>query len=331
MCYNPLDIISYLKSKLTDTASDISFIPYYEGFKGRITKISDEKFLIKGVYEKIGVDKIKVTELPVGYWTEDFKELLEELIEPVPGKDGKKVPSLVKDFDDISKDTNVDFTITLAKGKLEELEKASGDHGCNGLEKLLKLYTTNTTTNMHLFDAKDNLKKYENVSSIIDDYYETRLTLYQTRKNFMINALEQELILLSNKAKYIQENLDGSIDLRKKTKTQVIHMLEEKDYDKIENDDEYKYLTKMPMDSVTEENVDKLRRDKGNKETELETIKGTTINQMWTTELDKFKELYIEYKEDRERLMNGDSSKPKKKVISKGLIKKTQKVVVEDD
>ena len=331
MCYNPLDIISYLKSKLTSTASDISFIPYYEGFKGRITKISDEKILIKGVYEKIGVDKIKVTELPVGYWTEDFKELLELLIEPVPGKDGKKVPSLVKDFDDISKDTNVDFTITFAKGKLEELEKARGDHGCNGLEKLLKLYTTNTTTNMHLFDAKDNLKKYENVSSIIDDYYETRLTLYQTRKNFMINALEQELILLSNKAKYIQENLDGSIDLRKKTKTQVIQMLEGKDYDKIENDDEYKYLTKMPMDSVTEENVEKLRRDKGNKDTELATIKGTTINQMWTTEIDKFKDLYIEYKEDRERLMNGDSSKQKKKVVSKGPIKKTQKVVVVED
>ena len=331
MCYNPLDIISYLKSKLTATTSDISFIPYYEGFKGRITKISDEKFLIKGVYEKIGVDKIKVTELPVGYWTEDFKELLELLIEPVPGKDGKKVPSQVKDFDDISKDTNVDFTITFAKGKLEELEKARGDHGCNGLEKLLKLYTTNTTTNMHLFDAKDNLKKYENVSSIIDDYYETRLTLYQTRKNFMINALEQELILLSNKAKYIQENLDGSIDLRKKTKTQVIQMLEGKDYDKIENDDEYKYLTKMPMDSVTEENVEKLRRDKGNKDTELATIKGTTINQMWTTEIDKFKDLYIEYKEDRERLMNGDSSKQKKKVVSKGPIKKTQKVVVVED
>jgi DNA topoisomerase-2 len=331
MCYNPLDIISYLKSKLTSCASDINFIPYYEGFKGRITKISDEKFLIKGVYEKIGADKIKVTELPIGYWTEDFKELLELLIEPVPGKDGKKVPSLIKDFDDISKDTNVDFTITLAKGKLEELEKARGDHGCNGLEKLLKLYTTNTTTNMHLFDAKDNLKKYGDVSSIIDDYYETRFVMYQTRKNFMINALEQELILLSNKAKYIQENLDGSIDLRKKTKSQVIQMLEDKDYDKIENDDEYKYLTKMPMDSVTEENVDKLRKDKGTKDSELETIKGTNINHMWLTEIDKFKDLYIEYKEDRERQMNGDSSKPKKKVISKGLIKKTPKVVVVED
>jgi DNA topoisomerase-2 len=331
MCYNPFDIINYLKSKLTSTISEINFIPYYEGFKGVITKISDEKFLIKGVYEKIGVDKIKVSELPVGYWTENFKELLEELIEPVPGKDGKKIPAIVKDYDDISKDTNVDFTITFAKGKLDELEHSKGDYGCNGLEKLLKLYTTNTTTNMHLFDAKDTLKKYENISSIIDDYYDTRLGLYQKRKDYMIKALEDELVLLSNKAKYIQENLDGTIDLRKKTKSQVIQMLEAKNYDKIENDDEYKYLTKMPMDSVTEENVDKLRKDKGNKETELKTIRGITINQMWLTEIDNFKNLYVEYKEDRERLMNGDSCKPKKKVVSKGLVKKTVKVLVEDD
>jgi len=125
--------------------------------------------------------------------------------------------------------------------------------------------------------------------------------------------------------------LDGTIDLRKKTKSQVIQMLEEKDYDKIENDDEYKYLTKMPMDSVTEENVDKLRKDKGNKEAELKTIRGITINQMWLSELDNFKDLYIEYKEDRERLMNGESCKPKKKVVSKGLVKKTVRVLVEED
>ena len=331
MSYNPLDIINYLKSKLTSSIPEINFIPYYEGFKGLISKISEGKFLIKGVYEKIGFDKIKVTELPVGYWTEDFKELLEELIEPICGKDGKKISAVVKDYDDISKDTNVDFTITFAKGKLEELENSICDYGCNGVEKLLKLYTTNTTTNMHLFDAKDTLKKYDNISSIIDDYYDTRLTLYKTRKDYMIKTLKSELLLLSNKTKYIQENLDGTIDLRKKTKNLVIQMLEEKKYDKIDNDDEYKYLTKMPMDSVTQENVDKLKKDTTNKELELITIKETTINQMWLIEIDNFKNLYLEYKEDRERLMNGDICKPKKKVISKGLVKKTTKILFEND
>jgi len=329
MCYNPLQIIEYLQNKLLFIEDDIEFIPYYEGFKGHISKISDEKFLIKGVYETVGVDKIKVTELPVGYWTEDFKELLESLIDPGVDKEGKKIAAIIKDYDDMSKDTNVDFTITFMKGKLEELEASkSADYGCNGVEKLLKLYTTNTTTNMHLFDASDTLHKYEKVSEIIDAYYEVRLKLYETRKSYLIDALEKDLVLLSNKAKYIQENLDGTIDLRKKKKEQVVIMLAEKGYAKID-DDEYKYLIKMPMDSVTEENVDKLLKDKSSKETELNIIKNTTLHKMWKSELDVLKEQYVEYKDLRTRLMNGedDAKANKKKVVSKGggVVKKIVK------
>jgi DNA topoisomerase-2 len=332
MCYNPMQIIEYLKNKLMSIEDDIEFIPYYEGFNGKITKISDEKFLIKGLYEKISVDKIKVTELPVGYWTEDFKELIENLIEPGADKDGKKITSIIKDYEDMSKDTNVDFTITFSKGKLEEIEKSKGEYGCNGIEKLLKLYTTNTTTNMHLFDANDTLQKYNNVPDIIDAYYETRLEMYGTRKEYLIDALEKDLVVLSNKAKYIKENLDGTIDLRKKKKEQVVEMLEQKGYDKVQGDEDYKYLVKMPMDSVTEENVDKLNKEHGNKEVELEAIKATTINKMWLNELNELEEQYLKYKEERAMLMSGEEKK--KKVVSKSIVKKIvkkQTLIVEDN
>ena len=332
MCYNPLDIIRYLKSKLSvtnDVNETFDFIPYYEGFKGNIHKISNGKFLIKGRYERVGPDKIRVTELPVGYWTEDFKELLENLIEPGADKDGKKITPVIKDYDDMSRDTNVDFNITFAKGKLDELESTKLDHGCNGVEKFLKLFTTNTTSNMHLFDAEDKLKKYEKVEHIIDDYFETRLKLYQTRKEHMIQALEKELMVLSNKAKYIIEILDNTVDLRKKKSEEVTVMLKDKGYDTI--DSEYKYLTRMPMDSVTEENVDKLNKEHENKKCELESVKNTTKYQMWLSELEILKVDYLEYKENRERSNNGlgldgqglkGPSKNKKKVISKGpLIK----------
>jgi DNA topoisomerase-2 len=332
MCYNPIQIIQYLKNKLISSEeSTIDFIPFYDGFKGQITKLSDDKFLIKGLYEKTGPDTIRVTELPVGFWTEDFKELLEKLIEPGQDKEGKKIVSVVKDYDDMSKDTNVDFTITFAKGKLEELEQSKGDYACNGLEKLLKLYTTNTTTNMHLFDADDKLQKYEKISDIIDAYYEVRLKLYQTRKDYMIDALEKELVLLSNKAKYIQENLEGTVDLRKKKKEQVFEMLQSKGYDLIGDDIEYKYLTKMPMDSVTEENVEKLLKEKGTKDQELTIIKSTTINQLWSSELNNLLEQYLEYKDVRQRLMDGEDTKlKKKKVVSKGK-KVAKNLVVLDE
>jgi len=327
MCYNPIEIIDYIKNKLLNIQqyeNDNRFIPYYEGFKGKITKNNDGKILIKGLYEKVAIDKIRVTELPVGYWTEDFKELIENLIEPGSDKDGKKISAIIKDYDDMSKDTNVDFTITFTKGKLDELEQSKGDHGCNGIEKLLKLYTTNTTTNMHLFDANDILQKYENITDIIDSYFNVRLNLYQDRKNYLIDALEKELVLLLNKAKYIKENLDGTIDLRKKKKEQVIDMLLAKGYDKLDGDNEYKYLVKMPMDSVTEENVEKLLKDKCNKENELEEIKNTTINKMWINELNILREQYLEYKAERTKLMNGEEIK--KKVVSKnGSIKIVKK------
>jgi len=326
MSYDPLQIIGYLKSKLCSEEYNLDFIPYYEGFKGTIEKITNSKLLIKGRYEKVAPDKIRVTELPVGYWTENFKEHLESLIEPGVDKDGKKIVAIVKDYDDMSKDTTVDFTITLQKGKIEELEALVADHNCNGIEKLFKLYTTNTNTNMHLFDADDKLKKYEKVEAIIDDYFETRLQMYQTRKTYMIDALEKDLVLLSNKAKYIKENLDGTIDLRGKKKEQVIKMLEEKGYDIIDDDQDYKYLVKMPMDSVTDENVEKIFKEQGSKEVELETIKTTSINQMWSFELDSLREEYIIYKEERQRLMNGIETKKKPTAVKKSV----KKVIIEE-
>ena len=345
MCYNPLQIIEYLNCKIGSKIGsklqivyDEEFIPYYEGFQGKIEKISDSKFLIKGKYEKVGTDKIRVTELPVGLWTENFKEHLEYLIEPGQDKDGKKINAFIKDYDDMSRDTIIDFTVTFPKGKIEELESTVVDHNCNGLEKLLKLYTTNTNTNMHLFDAEDKLKKYNKVEEIIDDYFETRLKMYEVRKAYVINSLERELLLLSNKAKYIKENLDGTIDLRKKKKEQVIQMLQEKEYSIIDDDDEYKYLVKLPMDSVTEENVDKIFNEHGNKEVELELTKKKAPAQLWREELAVLKEEYGKFIEERRRMMMGDDEKPKKKKALSGtgtsiasLKKSTKNIILVND
>ena len=166
MSYNPADLISYLKAKLADVNQEFKGLPYCEGFQGTIEKLTETKFLIKGKYETLATDKIRITELPVGTWTEDFKEFLEGLLED---KNGKKTSSssLIKDYDDMSKDTTVDFIITLQKGKLDELESMSGDTpSTNGVHKAFKLITTQSTNNMHLFDAKDKLKKYASVSEI---------------------------------------------------------------------------------------------------------------------------------------------------------------------
>jgi DNA topoisomerase-2 len=356
MCYNPTEIIQYLKNKLANYSPTAGqgpqeFIPYYEGFKGTIIKIQGDgtstpnnttspKFLIKGKYEVVGPDKIRITELPIGTWTDDYKEFLESLIDSVD-KSGKKTTPIIKDYDDMSKDTSVEFIVTLTKGKLAELEAVKHDHGCNGIEKSFKLYTTNSTSNMNLFDAKDKLKKYTHVSDIIDDYYVTRLEMYQTRKNYMIDAIEKLLVVLSNKTRYIKEILDDVIDLRKKSKADVVKMLSDRGYvsqnqqnqqtQNTESETEtdgsgstntngFNYLIKMTMDSVTSENVDRLSKEYQIKQTELENSKNKTIETMWLEELDELLLEYNQYKESRCNSME-------RKDVTNKIVKKVKKVV----
>jgi DNA topoisomerase-2 len=268
----------------------------------------------------VGPDTIRVVELPVGMWTESFKEHLEGLIEPGQDKEGKKIVPLVKDYDDMSKDTTIDFTITLQKGKVADLEETQLEHGCNALEKLFKLYTTSSTTNMHLFDAEDKLKKYDNVEEIIDDYFVTRLKLYNVRKAYLIDTLEKELVVLENKARYIQELLDGTIDLRKKKKDEIINMLVTKNYTAINEDNDFKYLVRMPMDSVSEENVDKLNKEHKDKSDELQRIKDMSEQQMWLNELENLSQEYLKYKAERSK--TNEVTEKKKVIVKSGAAKK---------
>jgi DNA topoisomerase-2 len=317
LSYYPKDIIQYLKNKLMGEETVITFIPYYDGFTGEITPLKEGQFMIRGNYEIISLDKIRITELPVGVWTNDYKEFLESLTETTDTKTGKKVPPVIKDYDDMSKDTTIDFIITLQKGKLEELSSTP-----DGIYKQFKLISTVSTTNMHLFDADDKLKKYNTIPEIIDDYYVKRLEMYQIRKDYLINEIQQELILLNNKAKYIQENLDGTIDLRKKKREEVNKMLIDKGYNMVNEDEDYKYLTRMPMDSVTEENVKKLIDEQEKKNKELIDIQNTTIPEMWLQELLILEEEYILFKEDKDRMM--DSSVVLKKKSKSKKVKKIE-------
>ena len=322
--YYPLDLVNYLKNRLfkdlrspqnvvifgrdevsyeNEAYPTSDFVPYYEGFKGTVKKIADQKFLISGVYEKLGEDKLCITELPVGTWTMPYITFLEGLMDGTTHeKTGKKTPPSIKDFTSISTEVNVHITVQFPKGEMAKLENTVDANGINGIQKLLKLTTTATTTNMHMFNADRRLHKYATVEEIIDEFYIVRKKAYTDRKAYLVNAKEVQLMKLSNRAKYILATLEGTIDLRRKTRQQVADLLVSRNYDKLDGD--YGYLTKMPMDSVAQENVDAILKDHQTCSDELATLRATTEEQMWIGELDAFEALYLKYKDERTRIQN---------------------------
>jgi DNA topoisomerase-2 len=166
------------------------------------------------------------------------------------------------------------------------------DAGTNKLEKILGLFTTQSTTNMNLFDAREKLRKYATIYDIIEDYYKERLSLYSKRKTAMLAQLGNELRLLTNRARYIQEVLDDTLELRRQTKDAIFAKMMEHGYEHIDGDTEFKYLLKMPMDSVTDENVKTLIAERDTKRIQHDELMVTSIQTLWSRDLDELEREY---------------------------------------
>jgi DNA topoisomerase-2 len=333
--YHPLEMIRYLRHKMkgeTELLQMMEFVPYYEGFIGTVQKISESgtasgsdqpgsekplKYLIKGKYEVLGEDLIRIIELPIGTWTMNYVTFLEELTDGGVDKKGKKNIPLLKDFTNMSTEVLVNITVQFPKGKLRELESTKEPYGVNGLEKLLKLTTTVTTSNMHLFDSKFQLHKYKTIPEIIDAFYNVRIQTYEKRKAAMIQKMKEKVKEISNRVRYIQDTLSNKIDLRKMADdAETEQFMSSLKYDQMK--DSYDYLIHMPMNSVNKAKVAKLLSEKETLVKELEELERTTLVQMWMRELDIFEKEYQKYKMERERLQVSTvtSVKTVKKVVS---------------
>ena len=260
LCYHPKQLIDYILAKLDGKPADTEFVPFYRGFKGTMVKENEKRFISKGVFVQ-KQNKVEITELPIGTWNEDYILHLEKLVDE----------GTLKEYKDLSTDKEVLIKVT-TQDVIEPEE----------LCKTLKLYTYLSTNNMNLFNQHEKLVHYNQVHEICDEFIEVRLPYYQVRKDYLLEALKEEIVLLSNKYKYITELLAETIDLRRKTTDEIRDLLHKKGYAPL---DDFRYLIKMSMDSVCKENVETLKRQFQEKELEHKQISETTIEAMWKKEL----------------------------------------------
>ena len=306
--YNPLDIIKCIKNKLNDEEMD-DIIPWYKDFTGKIIKLTDKSYITKGKYRIISNNSLIITELPIGKWTHNFKEYLDSLI------DNQKTDKFsIKDYENNSTDTKIYFKIIVSDHtKLKNIKYNKKKH-IDTIEELFKLYTTKNTslTNIHLYDSNNIIKKYNNVNEIIDEYYNVRLKLYETRKEYELNKLKEELLLENTKIRFINDVINENIIIYRKKKEIITKDLEKNkypyyvnnkliEYDKNndknnDNNDKYNYLIRIPLYNFTEEKINELQ-DKINKLTEqFNNLNQKTIHELWLTELDCLEKEYKKLK-----------------------------------
>ena len=305
--YDMIDIIRNVKRKIRNE-SYLSIAPSVNGFKGKIIKIDTKNFMSKGIYEVINETTIRITELPIGKWTDDYKKFLDSLLPDVKksksleNEKHKKAKKNIIDYRNNSSDTDIDFTVTFEKGFLNSLQWDE-DENIDGIEKFFKLTTTKglSLRNIHLYNNKSQIKKYNDIGEIIDEFYTERHQLYVKRKEYQLSNLDNELKILVSKMRFIQSVMDDEIVIYKRKKIDIIKDLLTHEYIQVasgkiiefkkdENTSSYDYLIKMSLYLFTEDEIEKLEKHISELHLEYNTLEKLTVEEIWISECDKLLE-----------------------------------------
>jgi len=298
--HNPEDIIDICKTitqeihgkedfdEIKTIINDLTFDdikPYYLGFKGTINKNDKNSFVSKGIYNWVDDNTVLISELPIGTWTEDYKEFLENLI--VNGNVN------LRGFESHYTAKNVKFILDMTAGAKARLK--------DSFETEFKLTSSKklSLNNLHLYSEKGSVKKYESAIAIIKEWALVRIEKYQERKEYQLKMMEKEFLVLSAKIRFILDVINNVIIIMNKKYTEISEKLTELKYPKFgkEEDDEdnkpYSYLLKMPISQLTFERKIILEKEVSDLSDNIKSLKEKSVSSIWKKELD---ELLAEWK-----------------------------------
>jgi len=281
-CYNPMDIIANIEKHIKGKEMS-EMTPYYRGFNGKVIKINDTSYKTKGIYT-LHANKIVITELPVGVWTDKYKEFLESITIDIKNKNSKQI---IKHYNTYCTDIRVHFEIFMDINLIEKLDVMDVKSNMTKLEKALRLCSIINLSNMVLFDKDSNIKKYNTTNEIIEEFCGVRGVFYQKRKDYLVKDLQSKINLMEIKIRFINEFINETIKVIRVKRANVIKQLEDKDYPKM--DDKYDYLLKISIDNLTEEKIEELEKNCGNLKSELDELLGKTHLDLWTEDIGSIK------------------------------------------
>jgi DNA topoisomerase-2 len=174
---------------------------------------------------------------------------------------------------------------------------------------------------LELYSFAPQNKKYETPESIFEAYYPLRLQLYHKRKRMLEKESEYLSVALTNKARFIQMVINGTISLTsgKTSKAETVNSLSihgfptKSDLEKIRlidntnfrdtdaplilSDDttmdedeglkDFDYLLSLPLASLTSDRIDSLLLEASKAKDAWSNISNLTAEDLWRQDLDR--------------------------------------------
>ena len=316
--YDPAQLVSLLRMRLDGSAETLlgrELDPWFQGFRGTLTRSNKTTWITHGNYVFSDEDNsITITELPIGKWSQTFKEELDGMFIVPTGEaaqpkrkgkgkgaaDGGSVESSDKPTSAADKIGLESFVDDYNDRDVRFVLKFTADGYLNfkldvpEFEKVFDLTASHKTSNMVCFDAYGHITRYETVGDMMEEFYERRLEGYVDRKAAILESLDAELEELRARRKFIQLVLDEEMVIAKKEDEEIVDQMLDHDLPPLSEPLEpgsikaYEYLLRMRLDRLKASAIQELTKQVDAAEAAYAELEATTEAELWIRDLDEF-------------------------------------------
>ena len=218
-----------------------------------------------GNLEVVNTTTIKITELPVGKFLDDYKAILNRLEEE----------GIITDYDDDSSEDSFNFTVKVPRSTTSSFS----------LEQLYQKFkmTTRDTENFTLWNAEGILQRFESAEDVIHMYVNWRLGFYEKRRQRLIEITTEEIRWLSEVVRFIRFYLANVKVFRDTSKKELIAVLLENKFE------DYDRLLAMSIWNLTKDKIAELEKKLEDLKAYLASLVSDTAGEMYKRELKAFK------------------------------------------
>lgn len=263
-------IMSYKPSEVRDACLKVldnkklktgALTPWFNGFKGSVERNPDTgQVVITGKLEVINTTTIKITELPVGTYLDQYKDRLNRLEDA----------EFIKDYEDRSTEDGFDFTVTCPRSTtalpLEELYKKFG-------------MISRDSENLTVWGIDGVLKRFTCVEEMIGDFVPWRLEMMEKRRQYLIADLKEQVRFANEVVRFIKFYLANVKVFRDTSKKELVEVLLQNKFV------DYERLLAMQIWSLTKDRIAELEKKLSDLKAELAKIEGDTAVEMYRREL----------------------------------------------
>ena len=264
--YNPNEVRDAVLAHLTGKKlKPNTLVPWFNGFKGTVDRnVETGQVIVTGKLEVVNSTLIKITELPVSVYLDQYKEHLRKLEDA----------GFIKDYEDHSSDDGFEFHVQVPRST------TSLDY-----ETLLQKFKliSRDTENFTVWNEKGTLERFESAEALIERFTDWRIARYEDRRQMLIANTKEAIRWMNERLRFILFYLDNVDEFKGRRKDDLIELLLKNEFI------DYDRLLQMPMWNLTKDKIDELRKQLEEQKKYLASLEADTAIEMYKRELKEFK------------------------------------------